>query len=114
MMAAATEAVTIATSDEGRRRRESLWKNVAWMKERLAQIGFQVQSSTSILPIIIGDERRAVELSQALLEKGIFVSAIRFPTVAKGKARLRVTVTASHQADDIDRFIEQLSRFRAT
>jgi 7-keto-8-aminopelargonate synthetase-like enzyme len=50
---------------------------------------------------MIGDEKKAVELAAALGEHGIFVPAIRYPTVARGHARLRVTLTAAHSSEDI-------------
>jgi 7-keto-8-aminopelargonate synthetase-like enzyme len=56
---------------------------------------------SAILPLIVGDEAKAVELAASLRERGIFVPAIRYPTVARGKARFRLTVTAAHTAEDI-------------
>jgi 7-keto-8-aminopelargonate synthetase-like enzyme len=57
---------------------------------------------SAILPVIIGDETRTVAISAALRERDIFVPAIRYPTVARGAARLRVTVTATHTIEEIN------------
>ena len=55
----------------------------------------------AILPLIIGDECKALEAAARLREQNIFVPAIRFPTVARGTARLRITLTATHSAEDV-------------
>jgi 7-keto-8-aminopelargonate synthetase-like enzyme len=59
---------------------------------------------------VIGDEAAAIEKSRKLFERGLFAPAIRFPTVPKGKARLRVTVTAAHRSQDIATFLNDLPR----
>ena len=88
--AAAAAAVGFVMSAAGAQRRDRLWENVR-------ALGAQ----SPIHPVIIGAERAAVELSGKLFAAGIFVPAIRYPTVPKGKARLRVTVSAAHTADEI-------------
>jgi 7-keto-8-aminopelargonate synthetase-like enzyme len=55
---------------------------------------------SAIIPVPIGEETKAVEVSAALRELGIFIPAIRYPTVARGQARLRLTVTAAHSATE--------------
>ena len=97
--AAATAAVDFVMSDAGAQRQSRLWENVR-------TLGAQ----SAIHPIIIGDERAAVELSSKLLDAGIFVPAIRYPTVPKGKARLRVTVSAAHSTHDLDQLRHALPR----
>jgi 7-keto-8-aminopelargonate synthetase-like enzyme len=67
---------------------------------------------SAILPVIIGDETKAVAASAALREQGIFVPAIRYPTVARGQARLRLTVTATHTAEDISLLVASLRSVR--
>jgi len=57
---------------------------------------------------LIGDETQAVEAAAALRERGIFIPAIRYPTVARGKARLRLTVTAAHTSADIEELLSAL------
>ncbi len=65
-------------------------------------------SDTAIQPLLIGDNVRALELSAALRERGIWVAAIRPPTVPQGTARLRITLSAAHTEEDVDRLIEAL------
>jgi 8-amino-7-oxononanoate synthase len=105
--AAAVAAVDFVMSEDGQKRRDQLWRNVSEMKNGLSKLGIENQSRSPIVPIIIGDEGAAVETSRKLFERGIFVPAIRFPTVPKGKARLRVTVTAAHEQQDIVRFLKE-------
>jgi len=61
-----------------------------------------------IVPLLIGDEAKAVRVADALPDRGIFIPAIRYPTVARGSARLRVTVTASHTAGEVEQLLAAL------
>jgi 7-keto-8-aminopelargonate synthetase-like enzyme len=106
-VAAALAAVEFVMSDEGHNRRDQLWRNVSLMKHGLAALGVVNESRSAIIPVIIGDEAAAVETSRKLFERGVFVPAMRFPTVPKGKARLRVTVTAAHQQQDMETFLKE-------
>jgi len=73
------------------------------MRSRLTDLGFRVGTNRSpILPLFVGDDERAVRLSAELLARGIFVPAIRPPTVPPGTARLRVVPMATHSADDVE------------
>jgi 8-amino-7-oxononanoate synthase len=109
--AAAAAAVDFVMSVEGHQRRDQLWRNVSELKNGLSALGIQNESRSPIIPIIIGDENAAVETSRHLFDRGIFVPAIRFPTVPKGKARLRVTVTAAHPPGDLDTFLKAYRDF---
>ncbi|MSU64352.1 MAG: 8-amino-7-oxononanoate synthase [Pedosphaera sp.] len=102
--AAATAGVRFVQSDAGRERVETLWKRV----NQLAS-GAQPASS-AILPLIIGDERRTVEVATTLREQGIFIPAIRYPSVARGAARLRITVNARHTREHIDQLRNALEK----
>ena len=76
-----------------------LWQNVASLQ---STINLQPSTRTSaIIPILIGDEAKAVAAAAALRERGIFIPAIRYPTVARGQARLRLTITATHTPADL-------------
>jgi 8-amino-7-oxononanoate synthase len=105
IVAAAGAAVDFVMSEEGHLRRDRLWRNVSELKNGLSKLGIQNESRSPIIPVMVGDEATAMETSQKLFEQGVFVPAIRFPTVPKGKARLRVTMTAGHASDDIERFL---------
>ena len=65
---------------------------------------------SAIFPWIVGDEQAAIDLASALQAEGFFVSAIRYPTVAKGAARLRITVTAAHEEDQIRALCEAIRK----
>ncbi len=71
-----------------------------------------MESHTPIQPLVLGDEGRALQWSQVLKEQGILVKAIRPPTVAKGTARLRITLSATHTADDVNRLLNALGELR--
>jgi 8-amino-7-oxononanoate synthase len=108
--AAANEALEILSSDASRR--ERLWKNAKMLHVGLAECGFKMGSLESpILPIIIGDEAEALRLSEALLQQGILIPAIRTPSVPKGQARLRVTVSAAHEQRDLEQLLKLMRTF---
>lgn len=90
-------------------RREHLQERIAQFREGAAQLGLNlVDSRTPIQPVLLGDERSALEASAALEERGILITAIRPPTVPAGTSRLRITLTAAHRQDDVDRLLEAL------
>jgi len=69
--------------------------------------------ASAIIPVLIGDEAKAVEISRALLAAGIYVPAIRYPTVRRGQAQLRLTLTASHTAEEASRLLATLSNLKS-
>jgi 8-amino-7-oxononanoate synthase len=100
--AAATAAVRLIQSAEGETRRARLWQNVDQTKNAVINAGWPLRPVQSpIIPLKVGREGKAVELAAVLREQGLFIPAIRYPTVARGSARLRLTVTAAHSADDL-------------
>src|SRR6266699_5491858 len=104
IVAAALAAVGFLASPEGEERRLLLWKKIRLMQEFLPRSELNKTSSdaySAIFPWIVGDEQVAIDLASALQSEGFFVPAIRYPTVAKGSARLRITVTAAHDEDQI-------------
>lgn len=108
--AAATVAINLVQSSEGAERTQRLCELLASTKERLTQSGWNLSTvQSAILPLIIGDETKAVQLAAKLRERGFYIPAIRYPTVALGSARLRLTMTASHTPDDITKLHSALS-----
>jgi 8-amino-7-oxononanoate synthase len=95
----------LAESDDLRR---NLREISHFMKTRLAAEGFSVQGDAHILALEIGDERQALDVSNSLREKGIFVLSARYPTVPLGKAILRIGMTALHDEADVNGFIQSL------
>ena len=90
--------------------RESLWYNVRFIKDKLRSLNINMISSESqIIPILIGDAQKAVEISTLLYEKGILIPAIRPPTVPANSSRLRMTVMSSHTQGDLESLFEVLS-----
>ncbi|MCL2761179.1 MAG: 8-amino-7-oxononanoate synthase [Desulfuromonadales bacterium] len=87
-----------------------LQNNIAYLNHSLERIGISSKSKTAIIPIIIGDEEKSLAAFYKLFEMGIFVPCIRYPTVKKGEARLRVTLMATHTHSDIDYLTECLKR----
>ena len=79
------------------------------LRQGLNDLGLTLmESSSAIQPVIIGENQAALDLAQQLREQGIWVSAIRPPTVPPGTARLRITLSAAHRAQDINRLLEAL------
>jgi 8-amino-7-oxononanoate synthase len=88
---------------------QRLWDNASYLKERLEAAGFRFGLTASpILPLIIGDAPVSVEMAQRLFERGVYVVAIRPPTVPPGSARLRITPIADHSRADLDEAIAAL------
>lgn len=114
--AAALAAVNFLSSAEGEERRLLLWEKINLLRELLPMNAMNTKgsnASSAIFPWIVGDEQAALDLASALQNEGFLVPAIRCPTVAKGSARLRVTVTASHEEDQIRSLCEAIKRLSA-
>jgi 8-amino-7-oxononanoate synthase len=108
--AVAAAAIQFVQSKPGKVRRDLLWLRVKQANSKLKNQNSKLLSA--IIPVILGDESTAVSAAAHLREQGIFIPAIRYPTVARGAARLRVTLTASHSADDVatmSRALEQIA-----
>ncbi len=103
MTAQIAHAIDLVDSAEGDLRRRRLWENVEHLARRLG-----APARSPIFRVLIGDNETAMATSAALLERGWHVQAIRPPTVPRGTARLRITVTASHDADQIEAFADDL------
>ena len=98
--------------EQGDERRAHLQRLVTRLRSGLAELPWALMGSdTAIQPLLIGDNQRALELSAALRERGIWVAAIRPPTVPQGTARLRITLSATHADVDVDRLIGVLHEF---
>jgi glycine C-acetyltransferase len=84
-----------------------LWENTGYFKQGLKSAGFNTGiSETPITPVMVGEAKLAHELSRALFQEGVLATGIAFPTVAKGKARVRTIVSATHTRAELDRALE--------
>ncbi len=107
-VAEATRASLHLVQSEGWRR-EKLHTLIARFRDGATQLGLQLMDSiTPIQPLLVGNAHETVRLSEALLDKGILISAIRPPTVPEGTARLRITLSAAHSEEQVDRLLAAL------
>ncbi|MDX9691678.1 MAG: aminotransferase class I/II-fold pyridoxal phosphate-dependent enzyme, partial [Acholeplasmataceae bacterium] len=105
MMPAAAASIIEAFKmlEESTEYTDKLWDNARYFKSLLVEKGFDIGiSQTPITPIMIGDEALTMEFSKALLNNGVYVSGIVFPTVAKGKGRIRCMVSALHTKEQLE------------
>jgi 7-keto-8-aminopelargonate synthetase-like enzyme len=96
-------------SRTGEQRRQTLRRNLSLFADCMPQLfGPERKIQSAIIPVIVGTSERALEAAQTLSEKGFFVPAIRYPTVPKDSARLRVTVSAKHTSKQISALCQAL------
>ncbi len=101
----ATIATSLATIEHIHTHPErvlQLQKNIRYFADGLKELGLAANAQTPIFPIIIGAEEQALRISEEFLQQNIFVPCIRYPTVAKGQARLRITLMATHTQQDME------------
>ena len=107
-IAAAIAGLDIVASGTGDQLRAALWRNHEELTVKLKRPKPQGKRS-AIVPIIVGSEEQALALSEGLAERGFLVPAVRFPTVPRGSARLRVTLSAAHQLQDVVNLREEVN-----
>jgi glycine C-acetyltransferase len=90
---------------------DKLWDNARYFKSEMKKLGFDTGASeTPITPVMLGEAPLAQQFSRELFDEGVFAMAIGFPTVAKGRARIRVMISASHDRDDLGQGLEAFAR----
>jgi len=90
---------------------DKLWANAKYFKAEMKKLGFDTGvSETPITPVMLGEAPLAQQFSRELFEEGVFAMAIGFPTVAKGKARIRVMISAAHDNDDLGKGLEAFGK----
>lgn len=89
---------------------ERLWESIRTFQDAMADSGVPVRMYSAIAPVVLGDAGTTVDMAQTLLDAGFYVQAIRPPTVPEGTARLRITLSASHEAAQIKALVGALSR----
>ena len=105
VLASSIAALKIVKSDGSFR--EKLWENVSRFREPLQALGFDtMDSATQIIPVLIGDNKKTMEFSEMLFERGVFAQGIRPPTVPDGTARIRVSISSAHTDEHIERAVK--------
>jgi 8-amino-7-oxononanoate synthase len=108
--AAATEAIRVVRSAEGADLRRKLRSNITDFHSTLDASGAGTRNRSAIIPVFLGDEKKALAAAAGLRAQRIFVPAIRYPSVARGSARLRITLTAAHSQADIFSLVAALKK----
>ena len=108
---AARAGVELIQAEEGKALRQQLWQRVNELRLGAGSLGWETPAEPSaILPLIVGGEAKAVATMERLREAGFFIPAIRYPTVPRNEARLRVTLSASHSVEDIQQLVNALGQ----
>lgn len=92
------------------KQRKKLWQNIRHMHSGLRSLGYEVNSPSQIIPIIIGNEKFALEFGKYLFKNGIFVQPIRYPTVKINMARMRISITAWLSKNQIEKSLDVLEQ----
>ena len=104
---AASALAAIEVIEREPERVKRLADNARYFRERISEAGFSpLAGETPIIPIIIGETADAIRLSDALLERGVFVTGFGFPVVPQGQARVRCQISAAHTREDLDEAVE--------
>ncbi|MGH7733478.1 MAG: aminotransferase class I/II-fold pyridoxal phosphate-dependent enzyme, partial [Gemmatimonadales bacterium] len=86
---------------------EALRTNATYFREQLLALGFKpLAGETPIIPVILGETAKAIQMSEALLDAGVFVTGFGFPVVPQGQARVRCQVSAAHTREHLDRALD--------
>jgi glycine C-acetyltransferase len=90
---------------------DKLWENTRYFKAEMKRLGFDTGNSTTpITPVMLGEAPLAQQFSRELFEEGVFAMSIGYPTVPRGKARIRVMISAAHQKEDLDQGLQAFAR----
>lgn len=104
-----SKTLKLFQTDWGAKKRQVLHENAAYLRDKLNEEGFDILNSTSfIVPVLIGDEIQCLDMGDRLLEYGYNVACFRFPAVAKGKAILRLSVCADITKEEIDGLVHSI------
>lgn len=108
-VAACLEAIDML--EESTKLVDKLWSNAEYFKTEMKNLGFDTgESVTPITPVMLGESPLAQEFSRRLYEAGVFGMALGFPTVPRGKARIRVMISAAHEKEDLDQGLEAFAK----
>ena len=108
---AASVLAAIQIMESEPERRLTLWRNINYMKDNLKALGFNISDAQSaLIPIIIGEELLLRKISKRIYEEGVYLAVFPYPSVPKGQARLRLSITGTHTIKDLDETLEILER----
>jgi glycine C-acetyltransferase len=108
---AAACAAAVDILEESTELVDKLWENTRYFKAEMRTLGFDTgQSSTPITPVMLGEAPLAQQFSRELFENGVFAMAIGFPTVPRGKARIRVMISAAHEKVDLEQGLQAFAQ----
>ena len=112
--AAGSAALQILGTAEGDKLRSRLWNNVLLLAENLeTKSQPRPEPTSAIFPVVVGDEQRALRLAESLRARGFLVPAIRYPTVARGSARIRIALSAAHLPEQIGALSRAINEWHA-
>ena len=87
--------------------RSRLLENTAWFRSMITSLGYDIlPGDTAIIPVMLYDEPLAVKLADELLKEGIYVIGFTYPVVPRGKARIRIQISASHTREDLEQAVK--------
>jgi glycine C-acetyltransferase len=108
---AASALAAVRFVEQHPERVETLRENTKYFREQIIEAGFKpLAGDTPIIPIIVGETAAAIQMSNMLLDEGVFVTGFGFPVVPHGQARVRCQISASHSREDLDRAIEAFKK----
>src|SRR5262249_7002701 len=108
---AATALASVEYLEKHPQRVEQLRKNASYFRDQLLGKGFKpLPGETPIIPVIVGETAKAIEMSNQLLKEGVFVTGFGFPVVPQGQARIRCQISASHTRDDLDQALLAITK----
>jgi 8-amino-7-oxononanoate synthase len=111
--AGAIAAIDLIRNDQSLKAR--LWDNVAYLKKGFTDLGLKVMNSQSaIIPVLIGEDEKAIKMSRDLFNQSIFAPCVRWPVVPRGESRIRFTVTSEHTKEHLDMLLEKLKIVSST
>ncbi|MBI4651521.1 aminotransferase class I/II-fold pyridoxal phosphate-dependent enzyme [Candidatus Desantisbacteria bacterium] len=91
--------------------RKQLWANIAFMKDGMKKLGFNIRNTESaIIPIIVGENKKTFKMTEMLGEKGVFVSSVVYPAVKRNESRLRISIMATHTLADLEISLNALEK----
>jgi glycine C-acetyltransferase len=107
---AATALASIEFLERHPERVAQLRSNTAYFREQLLNRGFKpLPGETPIVPVIVGETAKAIQMSNLLLDEGVFVTGFGFPVVPQGQARIRCQISATHTRDDLDQALHAIT-----